>query len=121
MGRQVYILGAARTVNGSFLGGFREMSAPALGSAAIKGALGQVAVDPSAVDEVIMGNVIQAGLGQAPARQAALGAGIPVEVGATTVNKVCGSGMKAVALGAASIIAVESCSLLKMAFMSSIW
>ncbi|MDH4100816.1 MAG: thiolase family protein [Nitrospirota bacterium] len=108
MGRQVYILGAARTVNASFLGGFREMSAPALGSAAIKGALGQAAVDPSAVDEVIMGNVIQAGLGQAPARQAALGASIPVETGATTVNKVCGSGMKAVALGAASIIAGDA-------------
>lgn len=103
MGRQVYILGAARTVNGSFLGGFREIPAPALGSAAIKGALGQAAVDPSVVDEVIMGNVIQAGLGQAPARQAALGAGIPVETGAVTVNKVCGSGMKAVAMGAAAI------------------
>jgi acetyl-CoA C-acetyltransferase len=104
----VVILGAARTPIGAFLGGLAPLPAPKLGAIAIKCALERAAVTVDQVDEVFMGNVIQAGVGQAPARQASLGAGIPNSVPCTTVNKVCGSGLKAVMLAATQIIAGEA-------------
>lgn len=94
--KKVVIVAAARTPIGSFMGSLSTVTAPHLGAAAIKGVLGKINLDPALVDEVIMGNVIQAGVGQAPARQAALLAGLPNSVIATTINKVCASGMKAV-------------------------
>src|ERR1044072_5297848 len=104
----VVILGAARTPIGAFLGALAPLSAPKLGSLAIKCALERAGVRPDQVDEGFMGNVIQAGVGQAPARQASLGAGIPPSVHCTTVNKVCGSGLKSVMLAATQIIAGET-------------
>ena len=104
----VFILSAARTPIGKFLGGLATVPATALGSVAIRAAVERAAVAPDRIDEVFMGQVIQAGAGQAPARQAALGAGLPNGVGATTINKVCGSGLKAVMLGAASIRAGDA-------------
>lgn len=95
----VVIVGAKRTAIGSFLGQFTGTPTPVLGAAAITGALEQAGVAADQVDEVIMGCVLPAGLGQAPARQAAIGAGLPTSAGCTTINKVCGSGMKAVMLG----------------------
>ncbi|MBP7370779.1 MAG: acetyl-CoA C-acetyltransferase [Arenimonas sp.] len=92
----IVILGAKRTALGALLGQFTGVAATHLGATAIKAAMQQSGVQPENIDEVIMGCVLPAGLGQAPARQAALGAGIPVQAGATTINKVCGSGMKAV-------------------------
>ncbi len=97
------IVSACRTPIGRFSGGLKSFSAPQLGAIAIKEALSRAGVDGKDVDEVIMGTVLQAGLGQNPARQAALGAGVPVEVGAFTVNKVCGSGLKSVMLAAQAI------------------
>ena len=94
----VVIVGAKRTAIGSFLGQFAGVPTPALGSAAIQAALAQAGLDAGKVDEVIMGCVLPAGLGQAPARQASRAAGIPDAAGCTTINKVCGSGMKAVML-----------------------
>jgi acetyl-CoA C-acetyltransferase len=110
MGRMsdVFILSAARTPIGKFLGGLSTVPATALGSVAIRAAVERASVSPERIDEVFMGQVIQAGAGQAPARQAALGAGLPNGVGATTINKVCGSGLKAVMLGAASIRAGDA-------------
>lgn len=102
--KEVVIVGAARTPMGSFLGSLSTVGAPQLGAVAIKGALNKGGVDPSVVNEVFMGNVLQANLGQAPARQAAMGAGIPDTVPCTTINKVCASGMKAIALAAQSIM-----------------
>ena len=104
----VFILSAARTPIGKFLGGLSTVPATALGSVAIRAAVERAGVAPERIDEVFMGQVIQAGAGQAPARQAALGAGLPNGVGATTINKVCGSGLKAVMLGAASIRAGDA-------------
>src|SRR5258706_7688735 len=104
----IVILGAARTPIGAFLGGLAPLSAPRLGAIAIRCALERARVAPDQVDEVFMGNVIQAGVGQAPARQAALGAGIPNSVPCTTVNKVCGSGLKTVMLAATQITAGEA-------------
>jgi len=101
--REVVIVGAARTPIGSFLGALSGASATQLGSTAIKAALERAGVSADAVDEVFMGCVLPAGLGQAPARQAAIGAGLPQSVPCTTVNKVCGSGLKTVLLGAAAI------------------
>ncbi len=95
----IVIVGAKRTAIGSFLGQFTGVPTPTLGAAAIRGALDHAGVAPDQVDEVIMGCVLPAGLGQAPARQAALAAGIPVSALCTTVNKVCGSGMKAIMFG----------------------
>jgi acetyl-CoA C-acetyltransferase len=95
MSEPIYVLGAARTPIGSFQGALAEQSAPALGAHAIKGALANAGVDAEEVNEVIMGNVVSAGLKQAPARQAMRMADMPDAVGATTLNKVCGSGMKA--------------------------
>ncbi|HUH27801.1 acetyl-CoA C-acyltransferase [Gelidibacter sp.] len=111
MSKEVVIVSAARTPIGSFLGALSTVPAPRLGAIAIKGALDKINLNPELVQEVIMGNVVQAGTGQAPARQAAIYAGIPDTVPCTTVNKVCASGMKAVmqaaqaiALGDADII-----------------
>lgn len=101
--KEVVIVSAVRTPIGSFLGGLSSVPAVKLGSTAIKGALDKINLDPSLVQEVYMGNVLQAGVGQAPARQAALGAGIPNTVPCTTVNKVCASGMKAVMFAAQAI------------------
>ena len=101
--RQPVIVAAARTPIGRFLGGLAPLSAPQLGAVAIRAALQRSGVDSSDVEEVIMGNVIQGGVGQAPARQAAIKAGIPATVSALTVNKVCGSGLKAVMLAAQAI------------------
>ncbi|HMB55861.1 MAG TPA: thiolase family protein [Arenimonas sp.] len=95
----VVIVGAKRTALGSLLGQFTGVPAPTLGATAIRAALAQSGLPGEAVSEVIMGCVLPAGLGQAPARQAAIAAGLPLSAGATTINKVCGSGMKAVMLG----------------------
>ncbi|MFA9187933.1 acetyl-CoA C-acyltransferase [Flavobacterium sp. FBOR7N2.3] len=103
MSKKVVIVSAARTPIGSFMGGLANIPAPQLGAIAIKGALDKIKLDPTLVDEVLMGNVIQAGVGQAPARQAALFAGLSNLVPCTTVNKVCASGMKAVMMAAQAI------------------
>lgn len=100
---EVVIVSAVRTPIGSFLGGLSTIPAPKLGAVAIKGALERINLSPDLVEEVLMGNVVQAGTGQAPARQAAIYAGIPDSVPCTTINKVCASGMKAVMQGAQSI------------------
>jgi len=100
----VYIVSAARTPVGSFLGSLSSLSATQLGSEAIKGAVERAGIKPEDVDEVYFGNVLSAGLGQGPARQAALGAGLPQTVIATTVNKVCASSLKAIILGAQNIM-----------------
>jgi acetyl-CoA C-acetyltransferase len=104
MNKKVVIVSAVRTPIGSFMGGLSTVSAPKLGAVAIKGALNKIQLDPNLVDEVFMGNVVQAGVGQAPARQAALFAGLPNTVACTTVNKVCASGMKSVMFGAQAIL-----------------
>jgi acetyl-CoA C-acetyltransferase len=101
--RDAVILSAARTPTGKFQGALKGFTAPELGAIAIKEAVKRAGVDLAEVDEVIMGCVVQAGVGQAPARQAALRAGLPVEVSALTVNMVCGSGLRAVALAAQSV------------------
>jgi len=98
-----YLVGAARTPIGSFGGALASLSAPELGAAALRAAVARASLPPEAIEQVIMGNVIAAGLGQAPARQAGLGAGIPRAHGALTVNKVCGSGLMAVMLAAQAI------------------
>src|ERR1700738_167458 len=97
------IVGAARTPTGKFLGNLASFSAPQLGAIAIKEAVHRSGLAPEAIDEVIMGNVVSAGVGQAPARQAAIHADLPVDIPAFTVNKVCGSGLKAVMLAAQAI------------------
>lgn len=104
MNKRVVIVSAVRTPIGSFMGGLSAVPAPRLGAVAIKGALDKINLDPNLVDEVFMGNVVQAGVGQAPARQAAIFAGLPNSVACTTVNKVCASGMKSVMLGAQAIM-----------------
>lgn len=101
--KDVVIVSAVRTPIGSFMGGLSTIPAPKLGAIAIQAALQKIGLDPTKVDEVLMGNVVQAGTGQAPARQAAIYAGIPDSVPCTTVNKVCASGMKAVMQAAQSI------------------
>lgn len=103
MKKDVVIVSALRTPIGSFLGNLSTIPAPKLGAIAIKGALDKINLDPSLVEEVLMGNVVQAGTGQAPARQSAIYAGIPNSVPCTTVNKVCSSGMKAVMQAAQAI------------------
>ncbi len=104
MNKEVVIVSAARTPIGSFMGSLSTVPATKLGSVAIKGALEKINLKPEMVEEVLMGNVVQAGVGQAPARQAALGSGIPDTVPCTTINKVCASGMKAVMQAAQSIM-----------------
>ena len=108
MNKKVVIVSAVRTPIGSFMGALSTVTAPELGAVAIQGALNKINLDPTLVDEVIMGNVVQAGVGQAPARQATLFAGLPHSVIATTVNKVCASGMKAVMQGAQAIMAGDA-------------
>jgi acetyl-CoA C-acetyltransferase len=108
MSKVVYIVSAVRTPMGSFMGGLSKVSASQLGSVAIKGALSKGNVSASLINEVFMGNVLQAGVGQAPARQAAIGAGIGNDVPCTTINKVCASGMKSVSLAAQSILAGDN-------------
>ena len=105
---KVVIVSAVRTPIGSFMGGLSTVTAPQLGAAAIKGALNKINLSPELIDEVIMGNVVQAGVGQAPARQAAILAGLPNTTIATTINKVCASGMKAVMQGAQAIMAGDA-------------
>ena len=116
--KKVVIVSAVRTPIGSFMGGLSSLTASQLGSFAIKGALDRINLDPNQVDEVYMGNVVQAGVGQAPARQAAMGAGIPDTVPCTTVNKVCASGMKAV-INAAQAIALGDASVVIAGGMES--
>jgi acetyl-CoA C-acetyltransferase len=106
--KKVVIVSAARTPIGSFMGAFSTVPAPKLGAVAIKGALDKIGLKPELVEEVLMGNVVQAGTGQAPARQAAIFAGIPNTVPCTTVNKVCSSGMKSIMQGAQSIALGEN-------------
>jgi acetyl-CoA C-acetyltransferase len=108
MNKKVVIVSAVRTPIGSFMGALSSVPATKLGAAAIKGALKKINLDPKLVDEVLMGNVVQAGNGQAPARQAALYAGLSESVACTTINKVCASGMKAVMQGAQAIIAGDA-------------
>jgi acetyl-CoA C-acetyltransferase len=103
-----FLLSAVRTPIGKFLGALSELSAPELGAIALREALRRAGAEPKRVDEVIMGNVIQAGVGQNPARQAALKAGLPDTVAAVTINKVCGSGLKAVMLAAQAIRAGDA-------------
>lgn len=105
---EVVIVSAVRTPIGAFQGALKDISAPTLGSIVIKEALNRVQLDTSAVDEVIMGNVLAAGSGQNPARQASIQAGLPYTVPAMTINKVCGSGLKAVHLAAQAIIAGDA-------------
>src|SRR4051794_21868297 len=92
----VYIVSAVRTPIGAFLGSLSELSAPQLGAVAVKAALERAKIAPQLVGEVFLGNVLSAGIGQAPARQASLGAGLPNTIPCTTVSKVCGSGLQAV-------------------------
>ena len=99
----VYIVGAARTPIGRFLGSLSSVAAPELGAVAVRAAVERAGVDPEAVEDVIVGNVVQAGVGQAPARQAALGAGLPCSASATTINKVCASGLEAINSAALAI------------------
>jgi acetyl-CoA C-acetyltransferase len=108
MNKKVVIVAAVRTPIGSFMGALSTVPATQLGAAAIKGALHKINLDPKLVDEVLMGNVVQAGNGQAPARQAALFAGLPESVACTTINKVCASGMKAIMQGAQAIMAGDA-------------
>ena len=118
MSEAIVVVGMARTALGGMQGGLSSMSAPELGSEALKAALARSGVSPSEVDETFMGCVLPAGMGQAPARQATLGAGMPLATGATTVNKVCGSGMKAVMLGM-DIIKAGSASVVAAGGMES--
>jgi len=107
-GKEVFVVSMARTAFGSFQGALSSVPAPRLGATAIAGALKRAGITPDAISEVIMGNVLTAGEGQAPARQAAIYAGIPNSVPAMTINKVCGSGMKAVMLASQSIMLGDS-------------
>jgi acetyl-CoA acetyltransferase family protein len=108
MNKKIVIVSAVRTPIGSFMGGLSTVSAPKLGAITIKGALDEINLDPNLVDEVFMGHVVQAGVGQAPARQAALFAGLSNTVACTTVNKVCASGMKAIMMGAQAIMCADA-------------
>src|SRR5205814_10186829 len=107
-GKKVVIVGAARTPIGAFLGSLAPVPAPRLGATAIKAALERAGVSPDEVKTVFMGEVLQGGVGQAPARQAAIYAGIPKSVPCVTVNKVCGSGLEAVIQGARAIALAEA-------------
>src|SRR2546426_1522491 len=101
--KDIYLCGGVRTAIGSFCGALEQAPAAMLGSAAVRAALGRAAISEDQIDEVIFGNVVSAGLGQNVARQVAIGAGLSPTIGATTVNKVCGSGLKAVMLAAQAI------------------
>ena len=102
------VVAAVRTATGKFLGGLSSFTAPQLGAIVIKEAVRRAGIEPNTIDEVIMGNVVSAGVGQAPARQAAIHADLPVDIPAFTVNKVCGSGLKAVMLAAQAIRAGDA-------------
>ena len=106
--KEVFIVSAARTPIGSFMGSLSTVPATKLGSTAVKGALDKIGLDPKEVQEIYMGNVLQAGEGQAPARQVALGAGLSENTPATTINKVCASGMKSVMMAAQAIKAGDA-------------
>ncbi len=106
--RQAVIVGAVRTPTGKFLGALAQFSAPELGALAIKEVVRRSGINPEAIEEVVMGNVVTAGIGQAPARQAAIKAGLSVDIPAFTINKVCGSGLKAVMLAAQAIRAGDA-------------
>src|SRR6266702_5356313 len=106
--REAVILSAVRVPTGKFLGTLKGFTAPQLGAMVVREAVKRAGIEPHAVDEVILGNVVSAGLGQAPARQAAIGAGLPPSVAALTINKVCGSGLKAVMLAAQGIAAGDA-------------
>lgn len=108
MARKAFIVSAVRTPIGSFLGSLSSLLAVELGAIALKEAVNRAGIDPKLIDEVIMGNVVSAGVGQAPARQAQIRAGLPPEIPAITINKVCGSGLKAVMLGAQAIKAGDA-------------
>ena len=97
------IVSAVRTPTGKFLGGLKDLTAPQLGALVVREAVSRAGIDPATVEECILGNVVSAGLGQAPARQAALNGGLSDHVAALTINKVCGSGLKAVMLAAQGI------------------
>ncbi len=112
------VLGSARTPIGRFLGGLSPLSGPALGAASVRAAVERSGVDPSDVDEVVLGNAVSAGEGQAPARQAAMGAGLPAAVPSVAVNKVCGSGLKAVMLAAQAIRAGDARAVVAGGFES---
>ncbi len=112
------ILASARTPIGRFLGGLSPLPGPALGAVAVRAAVERSGVDPSAIDEVVMGNVVSAGEGQAPARQAAVNAGLPATIPSVTVNKVCGSGLKAVMLAAQAIRAGDARAVVAGGFES---
>jgi acetyl-CoA C-acetyltransferase len=101
--KDIVIVGAARTATGAFLGSLAPLQAPVLGAVAIKAAVERAGIKPADVEEVIMGNVVSAGMGQNPARQAAIKAGIPDTIGSTTINKVCGSGLKSVVFASQAI------------------
>lgn len=116
--KQVFILSGARLPTGKFQGSLASISAPQLGAHAIRAALERAQVEPHRIDEVLMGNVVSAGLGMAPARQAALGAGLPDTINATLLNKVCGSSLKAVMLGTAMIRAGDANVLVTGGFES---
>lgn len=118
MAREVVIVSGARTPVGKFLGGLSTLTAPELGAIAIKEAMKRANIKPEEVEEVIMGHVVQGGAGQAPARQAQIKAGIPASIGAVTINKVCGSGLKAVIM-AAQAIKAEDCDIVVAGGMES--
>ena len=118
MSKKVVIVAAVRTPIGSFMGSLSSITASRLGSIAIKGALDKINLDPTLVEEVLMGNAVQAGVGQSPARQAAMGAGIPDTVSCTTLNKVCSSGMKAV-MNAAQAISLGDADIIVAGGMES--
>src|SRR5436853_6869323 len=101
--REAVIVSAVRTPTGKFLGGLKDLTATQLGALVVREAVRRAGIDPASVEECILGNVVSAGLGQAPARQAALRGGLSEHVGALTINKVCGSGLKAVMLVAQGI------------------
>src|ERR1041385_5822969 len=111
MTKDIYLGGGVRTAIGAFGGAFEQAPAVVLGSAVVRAAVGRAGVSPEQIDEVIFGNVVSAGLGQNVARQAAIGAGLSPAVGATSVNKVCGSGLKAVMLAAQSIKCGEASAI----------
>ena len=108
MSKEVVIVSAVRSAIGSFLGSLKDVPATELGATVIKEAIKRAGINSEDIDEVIMGNVLQAGLGQNPARQAALKAGLPERVSALTINKVCGSGFKAVHLARQAIVAWDA-------------
>src|SRR3954454_2981766 len=105
--RETVIISAVRTPTGKFLGALKDFTAPQLGALVVREAVRRAGIDPSIVDECIMGNVVTAGEGQNPARQAALNGGLPERVAALTINKVCGSGLKAVMLAAQGIATAD--------------